>query len=58
MKKVQLSNFYHINLYQLQSNGIINYSEGVNYDIICPNNLMFSRNTKCSNRNFRSKGFA
>ena len=52
------SSFYHINVYQLQRTGIINYSEVVNNDIICPNNLMFSNNTKCSNRSFYPNVFA
>ena len=46
-----------MNIYQLQSTGIINYSEAVNNDNICPNNSMFSNNTKCSIRNFRPKEF-
>ena len=43
--------------YQLQGTGIINYSESVNNDIICPNNLTFSSNTKCCNRNFGPKEY-
>ena len=43
---------------QLQSTGIINYSEAVNNNIICPNNLMFSNITKCGNRNVHPKEFA
>ena len=38
---------------QLQSTGIINYSEAGNNNIICPNNLMFSNIAKCGNRNVR-----
>ena len=49
---------YHMNVYHLQSTRIINYSEAVNKNIICPNNLMFSNNTKCSNRNVCPKEFA
>ena len=43
---------------QLESTGIVNYSEAVNSNIICPNNLMFSNITKCGNRNVRPKEFA
>ena len=54
MKKVQFLIkviFSHINVYQLQS------SEAVNKNI-CANNLMFSNNTKCIKRNFRTKELA
>ena len=43
---------------QLESTGIVNYSEAVNNNIICPNNLMFSNIIKCGNRNVHPKEFA
>ena len=49
---------YHMNVYQLQITRIINYFEAVNNNIICPNDLMFSNNTKCSIRNVCPKEFA
>ena len=61
MKKIQFLIkviFSRINVYQLQSNGIINYSEAINKDTICHNILMFSNNTKCNKRNFRTKELA